>query len=252
MIFSNPFVEVINGMNGLPTKVYIQPATDYLRRKYKEREAKLFITMQQVLAQVNDLLAPDEKIINFMPMTDENNSQMATGGVMGMYNIKTLAGKDYMKAQDSLRGNRLMIFTDRRIIFFILIEFIDDPTQYFSYQYSELHNVKLREHKQKVPLPENGVEPEDVWYGLDFETDNKHIFTEFLTQENGQLFKKNLLTIPSMQGIKLTDKVTINSRFDLIFGNVNGVLGWMMVLGIIYTVFMIFIIIQALISGDTF
>lgn len=223
MIFSNPFIEVVSNMNGLTAKSFVKPATPYLQQKYRERQAALYITMQQILDQVTKLLDDDEKIINFMPMTDEQNSQVATNGIMGMYHPKTAAAKQYLHEQDSLRGNRLMVFTNKRMIFFIVIEFLDDPTQYFSHPYSSLHAIKLKRHTQTLPVDHQGIKRvTDAWYTLDFETDDRHIFTEILTPENGQLFKKNALTIPAMQGIMISDKVSRVNLFDLIFSNVTG------------------------------
>ncbi|WP_125606112.1 hypothetical protein [Lapidilactobacillus bayanensis] len=235
MIFSNPFIEVVSNMNGLTAKSFVKPATPYLRQKYRERQAALYITMQQVLDQLTKLLEPDEKIINFMPMTDEQNSQFATGGVMGMYHPKTTAAQKYMHEQDSLRGNRIMAFTNKRMIFFIVIEFLDDPNQYFSYEYSALHSIKLKRHSQVVPTDHRGLKRvTDAWYTLDFETDDRHIFTEILTSENGQLFKKNTLTIPAMKNISITDRVTRIKKLDMYFSNVAGQYGCFMWFGIIW------------------
>lgn len=235
MIFSNPFIEVVSNMNGLTTKTFVKPATPYLQQKYRERQASLYITMRQILDQVTALLDDDEKIINFMPMTDEQNSQVATGGVMGMYHPKSTAAKNYMHEQDSLRGNRLMVFTNKRMIFFIVIEFLDNTEQYFSYKYSALHAVKLKKHSQVIPTDHKGLKRvTDTWYTLDFQTDDRHIFTEILTPENGNLFKKNVLTIPAMQNIVLTDKVTRIKKLDLFFSNAAGQYSFFMWLGIIY------------------
>lgn len=250
MIFSNPFIEVVSNMNGLTTKTFVKPATPYLQQKYRERKAALYITMQQVLDQVTTLLAADEKIINFMPMTDEQNSQVATAGIMGMYHPKTEAAKSYMNEQDSLRGNRIMVFTNKRMIFFIVIEFLDDPKQYFYYQYSALHAIKLKKHSQVEPIDHQGLKRvTTAWYTLDFETDDRHIFTEILTPENGQLFKKNALTIPAMQGILISDKVSRVNLFDFIFSNVGGEFGCLNIFFIGFAIVSVILTLITLLTG---
>lgn len=251
MIFSNPFIEVVSNMNGLATKTFVKPATPYLQQKYRERQASLYITMRQILDQVTALLDDDEKIINFMPMTDEQNSQVATGGVMGMYHPKSTAAKNYMHEQDSLRDNRLMFFTNKRMIFFIVIEFLDNAEQYFSYKYSALHNIKLKHHEETTPAGHQGLKRvKHSWYTLDFETDDRHVFTEVLTAENGQLFKKNSLTIPAMKHLIVSDKVTRLNMFDLIFSNITGETTYLNIFAITMAVLMIlYFLINLLSSG---
>ncbi|MFD1465329.1 hypothetical protein ACFQ4L_04385 [Lapidilactobacillus mulanensis] len=221
MILTNPFVEVVNQMNGIPKK-YEPKSTPELRQKYQERQVALYITMQDVLTKVTQLLGDGEKIVNFLPMTNEDNTAAATDGIMGMYAPQTDESKEYIKAQDSLRGNRLMVFTNQRIIFFIVVEFIDDQSQYFSYEYDQMPAIKFKKHQMKAPKKGDIVINQDqqTWYTLDFETKDGHVFQEFLTADNGKVFKQNLLTIPAMSQIRITNHATRNNRFDLIFGNI--------------------------------
>ncbi|WP_204122408.1 hypothetical protein [Lacticaseibacillus mingshuiensis] len=236
---ANPFTRVIADLNGVPARPLAEASMTELDRIRKRKEAKLYITMQQVMAQVTDLLAPGEQLINLMAMTNEQNSGMATDGIMGMYAPKSQRAKAYIKEQASLRGNRLMAFTDRRIIFFIVIEFLDDPTAYFSYKYSDIKAIALREKHLNVPSDgtRGFIHRKTVsWYFLDFQTADGHIFSESLTEANGALFKQNLLTIPGMADIEVSRRITRRNKFDFVMSNVS--LGWKLLLGLLAVVFL--------------
>lgn len=205
-ILTNPFVKVVNEMNGIPTTVTGLEDTPELNARYKAREASLYISMQQVLSQVATLLAPDEEILSMMPMTNEENSAYATDGVMGMYAPKSQKAKDYIKSQSSLRGNRLMLFTNQRMIFFVVIEFIDDPTAYYSYAYDQIKHIKFKQHRMSIPGAKPWQREYLSWYGVDFETADRHIFNEVLTSANGKQFQRNLVAIPGMRQIDIGEK----------------------------------------------
>lgn len=204
-ILTNPFVKVVNQMNGIPTTVTGLEDMPELKARYKAREASLYISMQQVLSQVAELLAPDEDILSMMPMTNEENAGYATDGIMGMYAPQTQKAKDYIKSQSSLRGNRLMLFTNQRMIFFVVIEFIDDPTAYYSYAYDQIKAIAFKKHRMSIPGQKFYQRQWYIWYTLDFETPDRHIFNEVLTAANGELFRRNLLTIPGMSQIEIKD-----------------------------------------------
>ncbi|WP_461224734.1 hypothetical protein [Lacticaseibacillus suihuaensis] len=342
-ILSNPFVEVVNGMNGIKTRPV--GLSDYLQQRYNARKASLYITMQQVLAKVTAMLAPGERIVNMMPMTNEENSAMATDGVMGMYAPKTEDTKQYLKAQDSLRGNRLMVFTTTRILFFTVIEFLDRDDAYFSYPYDHIKKLQLAERSMnyltqkpvntqlKMPgtagkntaagtaaddksaqapvagaaavelgaaedesNPGPDAEATDatdqaaaaakprrrglvdsiaqatgsadgglvnaqktwqrenrMWYVLDFQTSDGNVFTESLTKLNGEQFKRNLLTIPGMQDIEVTEHVTRNNGFENIASNTTlqarAMIGCMTVLIVPVTIYLIWMCIQTLLGN---
>lgn len=242
-ILTNPFVDVVNGMNGIQTRPVglSQP----LQQRYNARQAAMYITMQTVMTKVTGMLAPGEKIINLMPMTNEQNSAAATDGIMGMYAAKTAPAKRYLHEQDSLRGNRLMVFTTTRILFFIVIEFLDDDSAYFSYPYSSLKAIQLSERHMSIPASRPAKQAKQAapagkqppfwqrehlsWYVLDFQTTDNHVFTESLTAANGALFKHNSLTIPGMRDIEITAHPTRNTRFDAVMS--NGAMQWRLMMG---------------------
>ena len=222
----NPFVDVVNQINGFPERPkgrYFNGLTPELHERYRVKKVKLYITLQKALQEVDKILEPDEKIVNMMPVTNENGSNAATSGVMGMYAAKTATAADYIKEQDSLRDNRLMIFTDRRMIFFVMIEFIDDPTVYYSYYYDRIPVLKLKKHRESIPADNNRPWRHNVlhWYTLDFQTTDKRACTEILNVENAELFKRNLLMIPNMAKIEISDSVFRGTKFDYIFSNIN-------------------------------
>ncbi|WP_179394368.1 hypothetical protein [Lacticaseibacillus absianus] len=214
---TNPFIRVVNGMNGLPQRPLAQTPMTFRQKLYRKRMAALTVTMHQVLEQVGALLEPGETLVNMLPMTNEANSAAATDGLMGMYGVKTEQARDYVTTQASLRGNRLMVFTDRRIIFFIVIEFLDDSQAYYSYPYSALDWVMLRADPAPGAAGQAMINP----YTLDFETADRHVFTEFLTPENAQMFKENLLRIPAMANIRLSDHVHRRRRWDQFASNLD-------------------------------
>ncbi|WP_125706121.1 hypothetical protein [Lacticaseibacillus daqingensis] len=219
-ILSNPFIEVVNAMNGIPTKP--RGLTSALQQRYKAREAAMYITMHQVLAQVTDLLAPGEQLVNLLPMTNEANSAAGSDGVMGMYAPKMTTAKAYVAAQASLRGNRLLVFTTRRMLFLVVIEFLDDPTAYFSYPYTHIQAMKLKQRRMSIPGNHHFWSRETItWAVVDFQTTDGNIFTETLTSANAALLKRNLLEIPAMADIVITDHVTRVRRLDYWLSNVN-------------------------------
>ncbi|MFC6315847.1 hypothetical protein ACFQHW_09770 [Lapidilactobacillus achengensis] len=223
---TNPFVAVVDQINGFPQRphsLYFKQLSPGIQERYRVKKVKMYITLQKALEQVGKILEPDEKIVNMMPITNENGSTAATSGVMGMYAAKTATATDYIKEQDSLRDNRLLIFTDRRMIFFVVIEFIDDPTVYYSYYYDRIPALKLKQHKQSIPTDNHRPWRRNVlhWYTLDFQTTDKRVFTEILNADNADLFKRNLLMIPKMTEIEVTDRVKRRSKFDFAMSNVN-------------------------------
>ncbi|WP_179396160.1 hypothetical protein [Lacticaseibacillus absianus] len=217
-ILSNPFIHVVEAMNGTPTRPV--GLTTALTQRYKAREAALYITMHQVMAQVGTLLTPGERVVNLMPMTNEANSGVATDGLMGMYAPKNAAAKQYAAAQDSLRGNRLWVFTTQRLLFFTVIEFLDDPGAYQAYPYARIRRMKLAERHISIPGNAHFWQRTRVsWYAVDFQTEDGNIFTETLTPANAALLKRNLLQLPAMADIELTDGVTRNNRWDAVMSN---------------------------------
>ncbi|WP_125769033.1 PH domain-containing protein [Lapidilactobacillus wuchangensis] len=219
----NPYVAVIDQMNGFPDQTDLTQVDESLRIAYQTREASLYLTMQQVLTKLKDQLRPEEMIINLMPITNENGSQVATNGYMGMYAAKSTAGENYIKTQKNLRGNRLLVFTDQRIIFLILVEFIDDPSQFFSYDYDKIKAIKLKEHRASEPaeLAKPWKRKHYKWFTLDFQTEDLQVFTETLDVKNAKLFKRNLLTIPGMKAIEISRYVRRKNVFQFIFSNTN-------------------------------
>jgi hypothetical protein len=219
----NPYVAVIDQMNGFPDKTDLSQVNAELRAAYQVREASLYLMMQQVLTKLKAQLRPEEMIVNLMPITNENGSQAATNGYMGMYAAKSTAGEKYIKTQKNLRGNRLLVFTDQRMIFLILVEFIDDPSQFFSYDYDKIKAIKLNEHRASEPaeLARPWKRKHYKWFTLDFQTDDLQVFTETLDVKNAKLFKRNLLTIPKMKTIEISQYVRRKNVFQFIFSNTN-------------------------------
>lgn len=234
----NPYVAIINQMNGFPDQTDLSDADPQLRINYQARQANLYLTMQAILAKLKQQLRPEEMIVNLMPITNENSSQTATNGYLGMYAAKSDQAAAYIKAQRSLRGNRLLVFTDQRLIFLVLVEFLDDPTKFFSYDYDKIKSIKLKEHKASEPgeLARPWKRKHYKWYTLDFQTDDLQVFTETLDVTNTKLFKRNLLTIPGMQHIEVSRYVRRKNVFQFIFSNINFLMWFIQIFWILVVV----------------
>lgn len=221
--YTNPFIDVVRQINGDDHQRQLHEDSPELGTIFQMKQAKMYITLSDVLIKLKNILASGEKIINLMPITNENASNTGNNGLGGMVAVHTQQGRDYIRQQNSLRDNRLLVFTNQRMIFLVLVEFIDNPQQYFSYPYDQIKKIKFKKHRASKPKKDQAPWQRQhyAWYTLDFQTEDDHVFTEMLDGYNAQLFKQNLITISGMQTIEISQHVHRRRIFDWLFSNIN-------------------------------
>ncbi|MGM0124342.1 hypothetical protein IGI37_001719 [Enterococcus sp. AZ194] len=185
-------------------------------------QVKFYIFIQDLLKRVEPLLNNGEEIKGYLPFSPGPNSSIANVGMMGMAYAKTEEARNYVKAFNDVRGNRLMIFTEERMIFMTIVEFLEDQT-YFSYPYESIDSIRLKQHTASYFDWEKRFSPKRVkihWYTFDFQAGN-NIFTETLDEKDTELLKEKMNSIEQLKSIMITDNVKRKSTFDFLFSNVN-------------------------------
>jgi len=220
---SNKFKAAVDQLTAPKKTVEIDSETlTSSQKKDLLEQTKMYIFLQELLEKIKPYLSDNEEIIDYLPLTNEENSRAGTVGVMGMTYATTTEARDYLNTFYNLRGNRLIIFTNERMIFLTIIEFLESRV-YFSYPYESIHAFKLKKHKVSYLDWKSAVvasRGHSYWYTLDFQS-NDHVFTEMLTEDDAAIFKRQLLEIPPLQTILVDEKVHRNTKADLVISNVN-------------------------------
>lgn len=184
-------------------------------------ETKMYIFIQDFLKKLTPYLQEDEVIQSYLPLTNQDNSAIMTGGIMGMAYARTPDARAYLNTFHTVRGNRLLIFTDQRMIFVVVIDFLEDHT-YFSYPYDSIKSFMLKEHTFGYFdwANKDGLRKQDSYYTFDFQAGN-HVFTEMLSPEDAQIFQRQLQEIDGLKHVLITDKAKRNNWLDRVFSNVT-------------------------------
>lgn len=221
-----------------------------LTESSKERlleQTKFYILLQDIKAQIDGELAAGETIQGYLGLTLAGNSAMMNSGVMGMAYAKTEAARQYVDTFHDVRGNRLLLFTNTRMIFLTVIEFLEE-NHYYSYPYETIHSIFLKERKDQYIDPDRGVQ-DFKWYFLDFQS-GERVYTELLTEQDYQVLMEMWQQIPAMKKIPRGKRVWRKNRLDRLMSNLNLVLqissgiNWLAIGGAvaIYGGFMIYLI----------
>ena len=96
-----------------------------------------------VINKVFNILKREEKVILLVPITNEKNNSRFSDGSFGWYVASKKEAIDYSRVFKDTIGNRLLVFTNRRMIFMNLIRFID-TYEYNNYKYSDINNIKIK------------------------------------------------------------------------------------------------------------
>ncbi|WP_086347735.1 hypothetical protein [Candidatus Enterococcus clewellii] len=111
-------------------QTYLNKTNEDLTKKQKKalfQQTKMYIFLQELLESLEENhLGSNEVIRSILPLTtDGANLSFMNTGIMGLYHPKSEKARQYVKDFHDLRGNRLFVFTDQRIIFMTIIEYID-------------------------------------------------------------------------------------------------------------------------------
>lgn len=96
-----------------------------------------------VINKINNILGKEEKIILLIPITNEKNEAYFSDGSYGWYAASNKEAIDYSRIFKDTIGNRLLIFTNKRLIFINLIRFIDNY-DYHNYLYGDIKDIKIK------------------------------------------------------------------------------------------------------------
>lgn len=208
-------------------------------------QTKMYIFLQDFLKKLTPYLEEGEVIQAYLPMTNQENTAVATGGIMGMAYAREPEARAYVENFHDVRGNRLMVFTNQRMLFVVIVEFLEERL-FYSYPYDSIQSILFKKHKigyfDWSAATIGAIRKQTHYYTLDFQAGN-HIFTEMLAEDDGVIFQRQLETIPALQGILLGEKVQRERKFDLIFSNASLQLKLLYGLSILLVLFLVLYVI---------
>ncbi|MHC5269180.1 hypothetical protein ACYSNO_08380 [Enterococcus sp. LJL98] len=244
-IFKKSVTDLENGTPAPRPKEDLTPT----EKKQLFLRTKMYILLQEVLEEFQQFFDKDEEIVGSIPLTNEENSVAATAGINGMLLVKTPQGKDYLKTFHELRGHRLLIFTNKKIYFMVVLEFIEEK-KFYTYEYHAISRIKFKKETRKYREWQSltqSTKEETISYTFDFQAGGQ-VFTEIFTPEEGEKFLAIRKKIPQLQAIELSNHVTRDSLFDYIFSNVHfsirtfTILSWLFFGGLF--LYFLFIVLQ--------
>lgn len=208
-------------------------------------QTKMYIFLQDFLKKLTPYLEEGEVIQAYLPMTNQENTAVATGGIMGMAYAREPEARAYVENFHDVRGNRLLVFTNQRMLFVVIVEFLEERL-FYSYPYDSIQSILFKKHKigyfDWSAATIGAIRKQTHYYTLDFQAGN-HIFTEMLAEDDGVIFQRQLETIPALQGILLGEKVQRERKFDLIFSNASLQLKLLYGLSILLVLFLVLYVI---------
>ena len=208
-------------------------------------QTKMYIFLQDFLKKLTPYLEEGEVIQAYVPMTNQENTAVATGGIMGMAYAREPEARAYVENFHDVRGNRLLVFTNQRMLFVVIVEFLEERL-FYSYPYDSIQSILFKKHKigyfDWSAATIGAIRKQTHYYTLDFQAGN-HIFTEMLAEDDGVIFQRQLETISALQGILLGEKVQRERKFDLIFSNASLQLKLLYGLSILLVLFLVLYVI---------
>ncbi|WP_270598425.1 PH domain-containing protein [Enterococcus asini] len=204
-------------------------------------QTKMYIFLQDFLKKLTPYLEEGEVIQAYLPMTNQENTAVATGGIMGMAYAREPEARAYVENFHDVRGNRLLVFTNQRMLFVVIVEFLEERL-FYSYPYDSIQSILFKKHKigyfDWSAATIGAIRKQTHYYTLDFQAGD-HIFTEMLAEDDGVIFQRQLETVPALQGILLGEKVQRERKFDLIFSNASLQLKLLYGLSILLVLFLV-------------
>ncbi len=225
------------------------PETQKLKNRFQQ--TKQYIFLKEVTDDLKSQL-PDETFLDIYPLTNSENSRVFTSGLLGMNYVRTPKALAYRDLFQDLRGNRLLIFTNQRIIFLVVVEYLEEGL-FYSYPYESLENVHVGTYHSSLTQLKSlkGKSPEEIQqFGtkmvlLDFESGD-HYLTEYFSFKDLPKLMTTLNQIPQLKGkINRHAGVFRKRKWDYIFGNPVGLLKyaffanyfWYVLLAVVLVVF---------------
>lgn len=173
--------------------------------------------MQTMLRELQTKLAVDEEIIDYLPLTNAHNTAVETSGWMGLSHATKPLAQQYMQLFDDLRGNRLLLFTNQRMLLVFPVDFFE-AGRFTSYFYQDIPGIMLRQNKASVWTRLLKKKNEASWYVLDFQS-KAGIFSETLQPFQKEQFLKTIAKIPAAQAVPIGSRLRRKNKFDQIVNN---------------------------------
>ncbi|MFC7056078.1 hypothetical protein ACFQOY_09665 [Enterococcus alcedinis] len=152
MTIRNIFKRSVSDLETPSDQQPVQQDLTISEKKQLFLRTKMYVILQEVMEELQEYFAPEEEIIGYLPFTNQENSTAATVGIAGMMHVKTPRGRDYLETFHELRGNRLLVFTNKKIYFMVVLEFIEEKL-FNAYDYESIAKIKFKKVKQAT---ENG------------------------------------------------------------------------------------------------
>ena len=206
------------------------------------RQTKLYIFLQELLDSLKNELAADEHIRAYLPLTtDGSNLSFMNVGYMGLHHPKTQKARDYVKDFNDLRGNRLLVFTDQRLLFLTIIEYLDQGL-FYSYPYEEIQVITLKKIETGYfdwsdGFP--GKRKKTISYYIDFECGSS-IFSELVEEADANLFMEQQQMIEKMTHIEIEKSVHRKHLFDFLINNFH--LGYKISISVWFIMVLLFVL----------
>lgn len=132
------FSEAIQMLSESPTAHSSDPST-------QEKLEILTIMMSELKAN----FSKEEEIINYLPLNNANNTAITTTGWQGLSYVTKPLSKKYTQIFEDVRGNRVLVFTNKRMILVFPSDFFEEG-HFSSYFYQDIRGIMLRGEKPSL------------------------------------------------------------------------------------------------------
>ena len=256
MTIRNIFKQSVSDLNKSNEKE--RPKGDLTPNEKKQLflRTKMYVILQEIMEELSQNFEENEAIAGYLAFSNEENSTSGTMGWAGMMQVTTPRGRDYLNTFHELRGHRLLVFTNKKMYFMVVLEYIE-KNLFYTYDYHTIEKIKFKKNQtsyREWRSVGRFEKEESIHYTLDFQAGNR-IFTEILTEKDGETFLDLREKIPALKAIEITEKATRNSPFSYVFSNINfsvktlTILSWLF-FGALFLYF-VYVVVQVYFLTDT-
>lgn len=203
-------------MNDMASASFQENQAAYLDKV--KNQAKYYIFLQGVLDSLREKFAPDEVIETYLALSNASNPAMTSTGWMGMGYARKEKAREYVNIFNDTRGNRLLVFTNQRMIYLTLLDYLEED-RYASFAYDKIKGIRFKEKKLSYwDFSAKSRKQVSSYYLVDFQAENR-IFSETLDEQDARVFRDQLENIPLLNKVKIDDCVHRSNHFDYFFSN---------------------------------
>ncbi|MGC6767622.1 PH domain-containing protein [Enterococcus sp. LJL51] len=192
------------------------------RKKELYKQTRMYIFLRELTESLSSTyFKKDETLQTLLPLTtDGANTSFMSLGIIGAYHPKSEKAKKYVREFHDLRGNRLLILTNQRIIFMTIIEYLDEEL-FYSYPYEEIKKITLKKNTLSYFDWGTSFPPKKTplhTYFFDFECSN-HIFSELLDETDAKILLNQFEKTTTLHPIPIVENTYRKRRFDFFVNN---------------------------------